>query len=480
MSSPYQKYTQKLLGCCPGISHTDTETIYRYSFDGLKISFLPEVVIIPDTENEIKPVLEIANEGKVPVTVRGSGSTLTGAATPVKGGWVIDLSRLNQIHIDPLHRMANVGCGAVVRDIQEAAFAQNLFYPPDPSSDKWCTIGGNIACNAGGLRCVKYGVTRDYIVSLRGYLPTGEFVEWAKPVRKFAVAYNIRDLWIGSEGTLGIITSATLKLIPKPTHKRTLLCGFHSERRALESILSLLSGGVTPSIMEFIDSLSVQGAEQTNDKSFFEDLPNPCVILIELDGDQAQVDRDYDKVTVWAQQHADTVRLAATDEEAESLWEVRRTCSSAMFRLGNSKLNEDVVVPLVQMPKLIEYIELLRKEYLVPVAVFGHAGDGNLHVNIMYNSADEEMAEKAQACLYRLMEKVVVLNGAISGEHGIGLAKSKFLDLQYQPAQIDLLKRLKAVFDPNGIMNPGKIFDSFSPWDYPRVSHQFPWDKKKR
>ena len=477
MISPFQKVTEKLQGCCPAIVHCDSDTLYRYSFDGLKISALPEAVIIPRTESDIKPVLEIANEGKVPLTVRGAGSTLTGSATPIQGGWVMDLSGLNHIRIDRVHRMADVGCGAVVKSIQEAAFAAGLFYPPDPSSDKWCTIGGNIACNAGGLRCVKYGVTRDYVIGLRGYLPTGEWVEWAKPVRKFAVAYNIRDLWIGSEGMLGVITGATLKLIPKPVFKRTLLCGFDTERDALESILELLSQGVTPSIMEFIDSLSVKGAELVNDKTFFSGLKNPPVVLLEVDGDESQVAREYQTVLAWAQKHATAFKEAATDSEAESLWEVRRTCSSAMFRLGNSKLNEDIVVPLSHMPDLMDYIADLRSAYTMPIAVFGHAGDGNLHVNIMYNRQDEAMSANAEQCLSKLMEKVVDLNGAISGEHGVGLAKSEFLPLQYSGAQLELMKRVKAAFDPNGIMNPGKLFTPFSPWKYERVVYRLPWDK---
>lgn len=478
MSQDFQKYTRKLIDCCANITHTDEESLYRYSFDGLKISFLPEAVIIPHVESQIAAVLELANKGKVPITVRGSGSTLTGAATPIRGGWVLDLSKLDQIIIDPQTRMAEVGCGAVIKNIQEAANAVGFFYPPDPSSHKWCTIGGNIACNAGGLRCVKYGVTRDYVLALKGYLPTGEFVEWAKPVRKFATAYNIRDLWIGSEGTLGIITSATLKLIPQPEYKRTLLCGFKNERKALESILSLLDKGITPSILEFIDALSVKGAEETVGVRFFDSLSDPSVILIELDGNEAQVEKDYELVQEWANRYAEKTKVAESEAAAEELWTVRRKCSGAMFRHGNSKLNEDVVVALSKMPDLMDRISSLRKEYSIPIAVFGHAGDGNLHVNIMYDRENAEMSERAKTCLLSVMKTVVSLNGAISGEHGVGLAKSNFIELQLDPVQIQLMKNLKTLFDPNDILNPGKIFDPFSPWDYEKEQYQFPWDKK--
>ena len=477
MISPFKNFTEKLLRRCPTICRNDSDTLFRYSFDGLKIGFAPELVVIPEAEADIPRILEIANEGKVPLTVRGAGSTLTGSATPVQGGWVMDLSQLNHVQIDPVHRMADVGCGAVIKTIQEAASAANLFYPPDPSSDKWCTIGGNIACNAGGLRCVKYGVTRDYVIGLRGFLPTGEYVEWGKPVRKFSVAYNIRDLWIGSEGTLGVITGATLKLIPKPKFKRTLLCGFKDERDALQAILELLSQGITPSILEFIDSLSVKGAEEVNHKTFFGGMDHPPVVLLEVDGDESQVATDYETIVRWAKSRASALKEASTDAEAESLWEVRRTCSSAMFRLGNSKLNEDVVVPLGNMPALMDFIQELRREHSMPIAVFGHAGDGNLHVNIMYNREDREMSAAAGKCLLALMEKVVALNGAISGEHGVGLAKSEFLGLQYSEAQIALMQRVKSVFDPNGIMNPGKLFTPFSPWKHEKITYRLPWDK---
>ncbi len=479
MASAFSQFTQELKSRFPEIVSTDAETLFRYSFDSLKISFLPEAVIVPEQHEVIGKVLELANEGKVPVTTRGVGSTLTGGATPNKGGWVLDLHKLNTIKIDPVHRTAEVGCGAVIKDIQDAAVAQKLFYPPDPSSYKWCTIGGNIACNAGGLRCVKYGVTRDYVLGLKGYLANGSYVEWGKPVRKFATAYNIRDLWIGSEGTLGVITSATLRLIPAPTHRQTVLLGFADENKALQAILELMQSSITPSIMEFIDKLSVKGAQETAGHAFFPNQPDACVVLLEIDGsNESQLRKEKEAVKKWISRHTDLATFASNDEEAEKLWDVRRMGSKAMFKLGNSKLNEDVVVPLKEMPQLISAVQALRIETSVPIAVFGHAGDGNLHVNIMYNREDDEMALRARKCLQSLMETVVSLNGAISGEHGVGLAKSHFIDLQFNEAQLDLMKKLKRVFDPNNILNPGKPFELFSPWEYSKVDVLLPWDKK--
>jgi len=479
MEAPFSQFTTELKKQLPGIVKTDLATLYRYSFDSLKISFFPEAVIVPLSHDSIGKVLRLANAGKVPVTTRGVGSTLTGGATPLRGGWVLDLHLLNEIQIQPSNRIAQVGCGAVIKDIQDASAAHGLFYPPDPSSHKWCTIGGNIACNAGGLRCVKYGVTRDYILGLKGYLADGTYVEWAKPVRKFATAYNIRDLWIGSEGTLGVITSATLKLVALPSHKKTVLIGFNSEQSALSAVLELMQSKVTPSIMEFIDKLSVKGAQETVGVNFFANNPEICVLLVELDGnDEEELSREMKFLRSWIEKHSQLVRYAADDNDAETLWEVRRKCSGAMFKLGNSKLNEDVVVPLSRMPALLEAVNKLRQDTGIPIAVFGHAGDGNLHVNIMYDRENLSMSERARHCLQMLMETVVSLEGAISGEHGVGLAKSHFVELQFQTRQIELMKHIKQLFDPNNILNPGKIFEPFSPWEYERVTELLPWDKK--
>ncbi len=235
------------------IVHIDSESIHSASFDGLKVFFSPTAVIRPKESSQVGVVLQLANEFCIPVTTKGAGSSLTGGATPIKGGWVLDLSLLNQIKIDVDNQVAHCGSGAIVADIQQQAAEQNLFYPPDPSSKMFCTIGGNIACNAGGLRCVKYGVTRDYILSLSGYLPTGEAVQWGRATRKFATGYNIRDLWIGSEGTLGIVTEAILRLIGKPVSQKTFLAAFRSDKDALRAPIELSRIGIRPSILEFLD-----------------------------------------------------------------------------------------------------------------------------------------------------------------------------------------------------------------------------------
>jgi glycolate oxidase len=363
--------------------------------------------------------------------------------------------------------------------LQDAVEELGWFYPPDPSSKKWCTIGGNIACNAGGLRCVKYGVTRDYVVSLKGYLPSGEPVQWARNTRKFSAGYNIRDLWIGSEGTLGVITEATLRLVKKPEVKTTILAAFPTEKDSLSAAYEIVKSRIQPSIMEFLDRLSVSGAEKAVGKPVFEGKSGMSVLLLELDGTVESVESDKSRLIHILQSLTDSIRIAKDEEEGESLWEVRRTCSSAMFELGNRKLNEDIAVPLQELIPLYEKVEELRKDTGCNIAVFGHAGDGNLHVNIMYDRNDPGECHRAETAVEKLMRAVVSLGGTISGEHGIGLAKSAFMSIQFSVAEMLAMKAIKNALDPNNILNPGKLFEVFEPWKYSQVEVQLPWDHKK-
>ena len=363
----------------------------------------------------------------------------------------------------------------MVKDLQEAASGEGLFYPPDPSSVRYCTIGGNIACNAGGMRCLKYGVTRDYVVALKGYLPTGEEVAWGRDVRKFATGFNIRDLWIGSEGMLGVITSATLRLIPLPEATWSLMAAFPDERTALNAVRSIIETGIRPAVLEFLDRPSVRGAEATFKCPIFDGMPGRSLLLIQLDGSEADVETTKARLLEWSRKNAEAFR-PAPGEEAEKLWEIRRACSGAMFELGDSKLNEDVVVPLHKQADLIDEVERIREHHKVAIGVFGHAGDGNLHVNIMHHREDPDESRRAREALGELMEAVVKLGGAISGEHGVGLAKSPFLSLQLGEAEVATMKKIKDALDPNGILNPGKIFDTYEVWDKKKEVYRFPWD----
>jgi glycolate oxidase len=457
---------------------TDDQTRFDESFDSAKISFLPDAVVKVRREEQVGTVLALANQHKVPVTVRGRGTTLTGSATPVRGGWLLDLLSLNRIKIDGIAGMAHVQCGAKVADIQRAAEAVGWFYPPDPSSKEYCTIGGNIACNAGGMHGGKYGVTRDFVVALSGYLPTGERVQWGTPTKKFAAGYNLRDLWIGSEGMLGVVTAATLKLIPQPAARWTLLTAFTDEKQAIESVLELFRRRVQPAICEFLDRESVLCAERATGVSVFTGQAGRPVVLLEFTGSAADVREQKAAATTWARECALAFRAARNRAEAETLWSVRRRCSGAMFELGDAKLNEDIVIPMTNYVRFIRFLQQLKRESGLHIPTFGHLADGNLHVNIMYHRADARESRAAEAAVQKLMETVVRLGGAISGEHGIGLAKSPFLRVQHGPAEIKAMRAVKEALDPNGILNPGKMFDVVRVWELPRVAVHLPWDHK--
>lgn len=453
---------------------TDEISLFKSSYDAMKLCFIPEAVIMPTSPEAIGVVLKLANQFKIPVTPRGSGSTMTGSATPVKGGWVLNLTNLNSIRIDKFNRFAYVGAGALVGDIQRAAEDEDLFYPPDPSSSAFCTIGGNIACNAGGLRGVKYGVTRDYIVALKGYLPTGERVSWGLPLKKFASGYNMRDLWVGSEGTLGVISEAVLKLMPKPQDTRTFLASFVDEESALFAAQALIKVGIIPSALEFMDTLTVAGVEEKGDKRF---QPHHSLLLIELDSPSSLIESETAKILHWASAYTHKFLQANTFDEVQSLWHIRRECSRAMFQHGNAKLNEDIVVPLDKTVELIKFIRKLSLEKALKIPTFGHVGDGNFHINIMYNREDKMGVKNAEGALQLLMEYVVQLGGAITGEHGIGIAKSAFLKLQHNQAEIDAMLAIKSALDPRGILNPGKIFTPCFPWEQQAICIKMPWEE---
>lgn len=462
----------------PAKVRTDDLARQKASHDSAKIAFLPDAVIRVKKEADVGVVVVLANRFGVPLTTRGRGTTLTGAATPVRGGWVLDTLALNKVVIDEQAGMAHAGAGVKVADLQRAAEAKGWFYPPDPSSKEYCTIGGNIACNAGGMHGGKYGVTRDFVVALRGFLPTGEFVEWGTATKKFSAGFNLRDLWIGSEGMLGVVTGAVLKLIPQPAARWTLLTSFPDETAALRGALALFQARVQPAICEFLDRESVLCAERATGRRVFAGQAGRPVLLLELAGSKAEVREQRAVVLAWAEAHATAHRAARTREEAEELWAVRRKCSGAMFELGDAKLNEDIVVPMRNYVKFAQFLVRLKRDSGLAVPTFGHLADGNLHVNIMYHKAVPAECRAAEKAVQLLMETVVALGGAISGEHGIGLAKTPFLRIQHSPAQVRAMLAVKAALDPKGIMNPGKMFERFEVWKHPRLPVKLPWDHK--
>ena len=457
--------------------HTNDEELYAVSYDGLKVSSSPEALIKVKQANEVGEVLKLANEFRIPVTSRGTGSSLTGGATPLHGGWVLDLSQLSSIEIDPTNRLAHCGSGVVVGDLQEQVLEKGLFYPPDPSSKKFCTLGGNVACNAGGLRCVKYGVTRDYVLSLAGYLPTGEFVRWGRATRKFATGYNLRDLWIGSEGTLGVVTEITVRLILSVPSRVTFLAAFSDDQTALNAPLALSKMGIRPSIIEYMDQWTIDCLQKYVGEEVFTGVEPTPMVLIELDGSVETLAREASLVEKWMKEASLNFRRADNDEEAENLWEVRRQGSSSMKKLASTKLNEDIVVPLDRQIQLVQFVESLREDFKLKIGIFGHCGDGNLHVNFMYDEENEQETSEAVQALHKLMEKVIALGGAISGEHGVGLAKTPFVRDQFNDAEWNAMLAIKKALDPKGILNPGKIFDVFKPWDQKKEKVVLSWER---
>jgi glycolate oxidase len=324
----------------------------------------------------------------------------------------------------------------------------------------------------------KYGVTRDFVIALRGCLPTGEAVQWGTATKKFAAGFNLRDLWIGSEGMLGVVTGAVLKLVPLPAARWTLLTAFESEQAALASALRLFRQRVQPAICEFLDRESVLCAERATGKTVFPGQSGRPVILLELAGSPAELDELKPVVLAWARAQAVAFTEARSREEAAELWAVRRKCSGAMFELGDAKLNEDIVVPMKNYVKFARFLARLKRSSKLPIPTFGHLADGNLHVNIMYHRANAAESKAAEAAVRQLMETVVALGGAISGEHGIGLAKTPFLRLQHSPAQVRAMQAVKTALDPKGILNPGKMFELFEIWKHERLDIHLPWDHK--
>ena len=456
----------------------DEESRFRASLDNLRISFPPDAVVRVVESADVGTVLRIAHRYGVPVTARGAGSSATGSAVPLRGGWALDLTELDSVDVDPVARIATCGPGVVTAELQRQVEAKGLFFPPDPSSKKYSTIGGNVACNAGGMRCVKYGVTRDYVLGLEGYLADGSFVRWGAPLKKYVSGLNLRDLWIGSEGTLGVVTAVNLKLIPKPEQRWTGLFAFGDEVAALRTVVALFKAGFNPSICEFLDRQSVSCAERRTGKPVFPEAAGASILLIELDGLAAEVNSGRESLLDFMKGRAKETREAQTEAQAEALWQIRRTCSQSMFALGDTKLNEDVVVPLDKQAELVGYTLALKEEVGLATPTFGHAGDGNLHVHIMYNRGDSDQARKAQEGIRKLMQKVVDLGGVITGEHGIGLAKIPFMEMQHSKAELAAMRAIKDALDPKGILNPGKMFDPFEVWDHAPVEVSFPWDHR--
>jgi glycolate oxidase len=438
---------------------TDAAAIDAYGVDALGQGHPPDAVVLPANTAEISAIARYCNERRVPMVVRGAGTGFTGGAVPTRGGIVIAMERMNRIlAIDETNLLAVVEPNVITAELQRAVEKVGLFYPPDPASLEMSALGGNVAECAGGPRAFKYGTTRRYVLALEAVLPTGEIVTTGSKAVKNVVGYDLTQLLVGSEGTLAIITRITLRLVPRPPARATLLALFTDVRGAVDGVTALIRRRVVPAALELVDADSLAAIR---DHLQQEIVPSGtgAVLIVECDGMQAAVDEEIDRVAEACRDAgAMRVSLAANEEDRERLWNVRRLLSGALKATGLLKINHDVVVPRGRVPELFAVIDELRQTYQLRIAAFGHAGDGNIHVNLMVDRRDTGQRARARDAERALFEQVVALEGSISGEHGIGFAKAQYIGIELAPEAVALMKRVKTAFDPNGVLNPGKIF----------------------
>jgi glycolate oxidase len=438
---------------------SDRSSLDAYAADALGQGHPPDLVVFPGSTREIAAIARLCNEHRVPLVVRGAGTGYTGGAVPTRGGVVLSMERLNRIiEIDEVNLVAVVEPNVINGDFQRAVERLGLFYPPDPASLDTSSIGGNVAECAGGPRAFKYGTTKRYVLALEAVLPTGEIVQTGTKAVKNVVGYDVTQLLVGSEGTLAIITKITLRLIPKPPVRRTLSAAFPDVRRAVEAVNGLIQRRVVPCAIELVDDDSLRAVETHIGRRVTVDEAH-ALLIVECDGTAAAVEEEMARVAAACQDAGGLqVTRAATEVERDELWRVRRQLSLALRATGLLKINHDVVVPRGRVPELFDVIAELKQRHSLRIASFGHAGDGNIHVNLMVDPNDQAERARATQAERELFERVVALEGSISGEHGIGFAKARYLPLELSPEVIALMKRLKAAFDPNDILNPGKIF----------------------
>ncbi len=430
-----------------------------YSYDGTPVyQQLPEAVLFPQDEEQISQILKLANQEKFNVVPRGSGTGLSGGSIPIDNSVVVVMTKWNKIlEVDPNNLTAWVQPGVITGALQKEVEKLGLFYPPDPGSLNVCTIGGNVANNAGGLRGLKYGVTKNYVLGVEMILPNGELLKTGGKNMKDVAGYNLRDFIIGSEGTLGIITKVLLKLIPKPTQTITLLIIFDKLIDAGKTVSDIISSHIVPSMMEFLDNTTINCVEDYAKIG----LPrkSEAILLIEVDGRGSIVQEDAETIRkIAVKNNASSLKGAANESEANILKTARRTAFSALARRMPTTILEDATVPRSELPVMIEKVEKAAKMFDVMIGNFGHAGDGNLHPTCLTDERDSQALERAHRAFDFIFNEAIKLGGTITGEHGTGLAKKQFLEKLAGPAGVDMMKKIKSAIDENNILNPGKIF----------------------
>lgn len=437
----------------------DEESLARYGQDGLKQGRPADLVALPATSKEVASLVSACAAHRVPLVVRGGGTGYTGGSVPLQGGLVLSMERFNRIlEIDEQNLLAVVQPNVITGDLQDAVEARGLFYPPDPASLRESVIGGNIAECAGGPRAFKYGTTRHYVLALEAVLPTGEIIRTGSKAVKNVVGYDLTRLLVGSEGTLAVITEATLRLVPKPAAVATLRATFAGIDTAVAAVDALIRERVVPATIELVDGECLAAVTRYLGESLAP-AGSGALLIVEVDGTPGAVaDEALGVERACRAAGATEVLRAASEEERQSLWRVRRELSPALKTIASGKLNNDVVVPRGRVPALFRLIEQLRREFDVAIPAFGHAGDGNIHVNVMVDASDAAAVARGREAVKRLFEGVLRLEGSISGEHGIGYTKAPYLELELGADAVALMKRVKQAFDPLGILNPGKIF----------------------
>jgi glycolate oxidase len=456
------KKTIKSLESIVGRANVSTEKadLVCYSFDATQQRCLAEAVVHAYSAEEVSRILRLANEEKFPVYPRGAGSGFSGGSIPTQGGVVLVLQGMSKIlSIDEENMVAEVEPGVVTEKFQEAVEEKGLFYPPDPASLKFSTLGGNVAECAGGPRCVKYGVTRDYILGLEVVTPQGDIIHTGGQTMKGVVGYDLTRLMVGSEGTLGVITKIIVKLIPLPPAKKTMLIIFDSIRGASQAVSKIILGKIIPTTLEFMDSTSIEVVRNATDLIIPEEAK--AILVVEVDGEKELLEKQAQKILEIVEPFGVVeTRVARDNEEAEDIWKLRRSISPSLRQVNPNKFNEDICVPRSRIPDMILELERIAKEVDVPIINFGHAGDGNIHVNVMVDCSVPGEEEKVDQALEQIFKATLALGGTISGEHGIGITKAPFLRMELNDPTIKYMQVIKKALDPNNILNPGKIFDA--------------------
>jgi glycolate oxidase len=433
--------------------------LIAYCYDATRNRFEPDAVVFPRNEEDVSKVLKYCNEEKIVIVPRGAGSGFTGGALPSNGGIVLSLEKyMNKIlEIDMKNLVAVVQPGVVNKELQNAVEEVGLFYPPDPASQDYSTIGGNVSENAGGMRAAKYGITKDYVMALRAVLPNGDIIQAGKKTIKDVAGYNIAGLLVASEGTLAVITEITLKLIPKPKYKKTYMGIFPNVNSAMNAVFKSLASGASPVAMEFLDSLVIKALKEKLNVNLPSDAG--AILVGDVDGnlsEQLTLELETLKES-FLENGATSFVVAKDDKEANELWYARRNASQSISIYGSKKLNEDISVPRSLLPVALEKIYKIGEKYNINIPCFGHSGDGNIHVNVMVDGLNEEELKKGHNAIEEIFTMVVELGGTLSGEHGIGLAKAPFMHIAFSNEEMELFRAIKKTFDPNNILNPFKM-----------------------